>query len=173
MHRLLSQGKPVSPLFSAPGMAAQLCPCLAAHNGSGVSQLVLGNLCWFALQKLEGSTRKRQVAKVWEHMRADYTRSKCKDRLSCLKLTMVKQQGKSPRMRGKAGEVRALVPFGAEPAAMSFVMEDVFEQSMIIASMELRQLYQSLEHVDAAAMGQASRRLAALLVLLEEIQGPL
>ena len=73
----------------------------------------LGNLCWHTLPKLAPS-RKAAVSALFKEMRQWYQDNGVENRLLTLTELMIrKKANSSPKLRSKAAEARALVPFGA------------------------------------------------------------
>ena len=78
----------------------------------GVTPDFLGNLFWHTLPKL-APTRKAAVTALFEEMRQWYQDNGVENRLLTLTELMIrKKANSSPKLRSKAAEARALVPFG-------------------------------------------------------------
>ena len=77
----------------------------------------LGNLFWCVLPKLPGRSRKERVSVLWGEVQHFYRTYNVCDKLDNLVETMIRKDKKTPpKLRGKAAQVRALVPFGVELA---------------------------------------------------------
>ena len=78
----------------------------------GVTPDFLGNLFWHTLPKL-APTRKAAVTALFQEMRQWYQDNGVENRLLTLTELMIrKKANSSPKLRSKAAEARALVPFG-------------------------------------------------------------
>ncbi len=133
----------------------------------GVAPLVLGHLIWFAVPHTGQANRAGQLQHIWNLCQEFYRRVQPPSRLDNLTIGMVKERGKGPKLRGKAGEVRYLVPFGKELADQFLTDTDPFTEAMRTLATQLHLLYQNLSQCEPEAMAKCSRRVAALLVALE------
>ena len=78
----------------------------------GVTPDFLGNFFWYTLPKL-APTRKAAVQALWQELRQWYSDNAVENRMLTLTETMIrKKANSSPKLRSKAAEARALVPFG-------------------------------------------------------------
>lgn len=78
----------------------------------GVTPDFLGNFFWYTLPKL-APTRKAAVQALWQELRQWYSDNAVENRMLTLTETMLrKKANSSPKVRSKAAEARALVPFG-------------------------------------------------------------
>ena len=82
----------------------------------GVLADVIGNVFWEVLPLLSRSNRGVQVKLLWNMIQQYYVQAKVPDRLDNLTEEMSKGQGKSPKHRGRAAQVRYLLPFAARLA---------------------------------------------------------
>jgi hypothetical protein len=72
----------------------------------------LGNLFWEALKLLPGANRAQQLESLWGKIQAYYAAGPAGlSKLHSLTLEMIKQTNKGPKLRGKASQVKSLVPF--------------------------------------------------------------
>ena len=116
---IISRGRSVSPLLAVPWVHSSIFRVDWLHCADlGVSADYLGNLFWSVLPKLPGRSRKEQVSVLWIEVQHFYTTYKVCDKLQhTLVETMIrKDQSSPPKLRGKAAEIRALVPFGVQLA---------------------------------------------------------
>lgn len=110
----------------------------------GVSCDTLGNLCWHLLPKFAGK-RSDQVAALFLTMKDFYTRNNVETRLFNLTEKMIRSSAKtSPKLKTRAGETRALVPWAWEIAQTMLDQLDPFEQAIFFAIKYLHQAYQCL-----------------------------
>ena len=81
----------------------------------GVSQDAVGNLFWYAIAVstlLEGRTQAQRCSSLFMMIKTFYKEPTTRDnKLQNLTLEMVKRDKKSPKLRTKGGEMRALIPF--------------------------------------------------------------
>jgi len=89
----------------------------------GVLADVIGNVFWDALPKIHQPPRKEQVKVLWQMIQLYYKDARVPDRLDSLTEEMIKDKKKAPKQRGRAAQVRYLLPFAAK-LAESFAGED-------------------------------------------------
>ena len=132
---ILAKGQQVSPLFSSPGVTAQTFAIDWMHCGDlGVSADYLGNLFYH----ITGG-RADACAELYLKIRSYYQKQPCTSKLDTLTPSMLRKNGKtSPKLRGKAAEIRYLVPFGAELA------QEVFTDPSDSVGVTIRQAAQHL-----------------------------
>jgi hypothetical protein len=82
----------------------------------GVAQTVVGNCLWECLDFLPGGNISSRVRELWERLKTFYQRANTSYRFQKLTEPMIRQPGKGPKLRGKAGETRHIVPFAMEMA---------------------------------------------------------
>ena len=106
------QGVAPSIIFSAPCVSVRYVKVDWLHCVDlGVSQTILGNALWETCSHLPGTSMSTKVAQLWLRMKAWYKQTEPSSEFQQLTETMLRQPGKGPRLRGKAGECRYLVPF--------------------------------------------------------------
>ena len=171
MVRWLDNGLVPCPVWSCPGLRTTCCQVDWLHSCDlGVAADFLGNLFHYLVsKKIAGRNVKIRTLKLWDLMQQYYAREKPDSRLDNLSPTMIKQDKKSPKLRGRAGEVRNLVPFGLEMAQrfLSPVLET--ERAMLEAAGELAAAYKQLSHVsyNHNALARSARRFCLLATALE------
>ena len=91
---------------------------------------------------------------------------------------MIKQQGKYPKLRASAAQVRALAPFADQCAQQLLSRERPVEEAAISAMRHLHQRYASLSHDGGAGandsngdLADKSAQFAAQFVALEAVDG--
>lgn len=138
--QLRQAGVEVCPIFRCPQTALRHVQIDWLHTMDlGVTQSFLGNFMFEIMNtQLQGATQRDRVAVLWQSMCSWYARTQPPSKLQKLTLEMLKQSGKGPKLRTKAGECRYLVPFGAELAA---IHKD--------ASMHFNVVFQAMEHLQA------------------------
>ena len=100
----------------------------------GIAADFVGNCLHHVRSKLEGDNLNTRTASLWLHMQEFYEQEHVEDRLRNLTTGMIKQQNKSPKMRGSAACVRALVPFALRAANRWLSAADPVEQAIQIAA---------------------------------------
>ena len=97
----------------------------------GVLADIIGNVLWDALPLMGVRSRAEQVKVLWAMARAYYVEAKVPSRLDNLTEEMIKVPGKAPTQRGKAAQVRYLLPFAAR-LAESFADMDQHWQTVAV-----------------------------------------
>ena len=145
LERQLLQGKKVSAIYHCPLFSTSCFKIGWLHTMDlGVSCDTLGNLCWHLLPKFAGK-RSDQVAALFLTMKDFYTRNNVETRLFNLTEKMIRSSAKtSPKLKTRAGETRALVPWAWEIAQTMLDQLDPFEQAIFFAIKYLHQAYQCL-----------------------------
>ena len=145
LERQLLQGKKVSAIYHCPLFSTSCFKIDWLHTMDlGVSCDTLGNLCWHLLPKFAGK-RSDQVAALFLTMKDFYTRNNVETRLFNLTEKMIRSSAKtSPKLKTRAGETRALVPWAWEIAQTMLDQLDPFEQAIFFAIKYLHQAYQCL-----------------------------
>ncbi len=89
-------------------------------------------------------------------------------------LMLQKSSTDPPKSRGRASEVRGLVPYGAEAAVIFLDKHDMVEASVIALAQELNNCYELLSHsvYNSAAMATHAKRFAAMAIALESHTAP-
>jgi hypothetical protein len=145
LQRMLEQGKEVSPLFSAPCFRVDLFQIDWLHCADhGITADFLGNLFYFILVKFEGDSRRARCQNLWLRLQSWYDLHGVTDRLGELKVTMLKQPKTPPKLRSKAAEARALVPFAKYIANAMLSDTDVVEHCAKQAAVFLDSCYACL-----------------------------
>jgi hypothetical protein len=91
--------------------------CIGALHclDAGVTADIIGNILWEAVLwlGLPGRTQKLRVIPLWRMMQQFYKDNSVKGGLQGLTILMIKQQGKSPKIRCKAAQARHLIGFAS------------------------------------------------------------
>jgi hypothetical protein len=153
-----------SVIFTSPGVQLKHVKIDWLHMMDlGNSQTVLGNVLWESLVFFPGNTIKERVSALWDRMQEFYRRTKPPSRLQKLTLEMLRMPGKAPKLRGKAGETRYLVPFGLE-IAQEFAPKS-FHAATVCRLMEsLMSLYTLLDSDPFPAKQAAATSLEFCLI---------
>ena len=104
----------LSTIFAAPGFQVKHIMVDYLHTMDlGVAADCLGNLFLEILRLLPG-TRAERVSDLWHRMQQWHVVHRPHSQLQTLTWDMIKKDAMSPaKLRAKAGECRALIPFGA------------------------------------------------------------
>jgi hypothetical protein len=119
LDNLIAEGVTINPLFTCPGFSIDdVCIGRLHAMDLGVSQEVLGNIFWEAVLylRMPGRSQKARVQSLWVRIKAYYAATKPTSQLQKLTKTMVKQDKKPPRLKGKGAETRHLVGLGVQLA---------------------------------------------------------
>ena len=169
MARWISLGRGVCPIFSAPGVTIETCEIDWLHcMDKGVAASFLGNVLWHILPSLAGNSLTEKTSTLFGLMRRFYTQHNTENQYDNFVLTMLKQPKKGPELKGKAAQIRGLVPFVAE-LATSHLGQGEPEATMKEAAKLLNLMYTNLSHscFDPADLKLQARRFALLYVALE------
>jgi len=135
----------------------------------GVAADCLGNVFKVLQRKMPGASEAERVKRLFEQVREFYDRTETDCRLDDLKPSMIQVKTSVPRkLRGKCGEIRALVPFAAEAAGRLLSDDDVFEATVRQVAIELAACYENLSEAtfDSARLAASCKRFCSLYVSL-------
>ncbi|CAE7201729.1 unnamed protein product [Symbiodinium sp. CCMP2592] len=148
--RQRQQNQLVSRLFSCPGFntACRKMDFLHACD-LGVTSDWLGSLLFYIQsEKIRGLSKLIRCAKLYQDIKAYYDRNGVQDRLPKLLPTMLREEDrgkiKSPKLRAKAGEARALVGAAMEMARKYLSPAKPAEQAMLHGTEALQSIYACL-----------------------------
>ena len=160
MQYILEDGQSISPLFSIPWVTKECCRIDWLHCADqGVSADYLGNLFYMLLPKLPGANMNARVGSLWTRVQRFYEEQGVGDRLQNLTLKMIKQSKKSPKLRGGAAHVRALVPLGLQLAQEYLSGGTPVEEAAFQGMRRLSECYKALSH-DSVFASDVLRRNA-------------
>ena len=148
--RQRQQNKLVSRLFSCPGFNTACCKMDFLHACDlGVTSDWLGSLLFFLQSdKIRGQSKRIRCAKLYQDIKAYYDRTGVTDRLPKLLPTMLREEDrgkiKSPKLRAKAGEARALVGAALELATKYLSPANPAEEAMLRGTEALQSMYACL-----------------------------
>ena len=147
MQTILENGAKISPLFTIPWVTKDLCRIDWLHCADqGVTADWLGNLFIMFVSKMEGGSHATRVNALWDRVQQFYTEKSVGDRLHNLLPTMLKQPKKSPKLRGSAAQVRALVPFALKCAEDLLAGGSPAEIAALVGTRHLSECYKALSH---------------------------
>lgn len=174
LERMQTAGKSLCAIYSCPGFRKDMFQLDWLHAvDKGVASSFLGNLLWMILPKLQGPNKTEKIKTLFLKMKAFYRTHGSTDKYGDMKLTMIKQDGKGPKLRGGAAEVRALVPFG-RLLAEEYLSPDVpEEQAALTCARLLEECYNHLSHqyYNPAALDTACRLFCVQYCALEAWAG--
>ncbi|CAE7543551.1 unnamed protein product [Symbiodinium sp. CCMP2592] len=148
--RQRQQNKLVSRLFSCPGFNTACCKMDFLHACDlGVTSDWLGSLLFYLQsEKIRGLSKLIRCAKLYQDIKAYYDRTGVQDRLPKLLPTMLREEDrgkiKSPKLKAKAGEARALVGAAMELATKYLSPAKPAEQAMLHGTEALQSIYACL-----------------------------
>ena len=116
LERILLGGATVSPIFGCPYAKTSCCLLDWLHiMDLGVAADCLGNVFKVLQRKMPGGSEAERVKRLFREVREFYDRVGTDCRLDELKPSMIQVKAAfPPTLRGKGGDIRALVPFAAE-----------------------------------------------------------
>ena len=107
-------------MFHLPGVSLDSVMIDVLHAlDLGVTQHALGNILWEYLAHpgfIPGRSQADRREHLWGKLKVHYDILKAPTRIQNLTLEMIRQTGKSPKMRTKGAETRSMVPFALECA---------------------------------------------------------
>mgnify|MGYP007018355561 CR=1 FL=1 len=172
LARLRAKGLQPSPLFASPGLTTQCFrPDWLHVVDLGVASDFLGNFLLHVCSKLEGNSHKERVGQLWQHIQSWYGEFQVENRLQNLVPTMLRKSGSvPPKLRAKAAQARALVPFAVMAADRFLQPEAGFVDAMAEGmAIELNGCYSALSVKDFnhQKLAYHCRRFCILAVKLE------
>ena len=168
--RMASLGNGLSPVFSFPGFLCSFFQMDWLHVVDiGIALDFLGNLFWLLLDKYPGATKKEKCSELWKDIQEYYSQVEPGSRLDNLKLSMIKQTGKAPKLRARAGEARGLIAFAAEAARTKLSDQSPTEHTAKMCAQHLLACYNCLSKAqfDHEVMKTNSRCFCLLYIALE------
>ena len=145
LARMLQKGGPLSPLLSAPGIRSSCFKIDWLHAvDQGVGADFLGNIFRLLLGKMPGRNAKARLNELWREVKQYYSENDVESKLQTLTFGMIKKKGSPPKLRCKAAEARALIPFAHEAAQKFFSDDDPEEQAAKSMANHLNVMYSAL-----------------------------
>jgi hypothetical protein len=171
LHRMLTQNKSISPLFSCPGIKSHCFKIDWLHAADqGCTADFLGNALLTLLGKMPGRNKKKRLSELFQRICEFYERTGTEARLQSLSLGMLKKQKGSPKLRCSAAEARALVPFIKEACEKYLDRHDEEELAVMQMAFHLDRLYGTLSEDSifrADLMREHCRKFCVLYTALE------
>jgi hypothetical protein len=136
----------------------------------GVAADFLGSLLYTVMKKMPGRSDDEKVRGMFQEMQVYYKGREGDSQLDNLTKLMLKQPKKTPKLRGRAGEVRGLVDFGVEAAQTYLDASDQFESTAIQASLRMQSMYNNLSKgsFDPGSLRTQCRQFCLLFGALAE-----
>ena len=170
LGRILEQGKEISPIFSAPYVQSSIFLIDWLHVvDQGIGAVFLGGLFRTLLKKLPGANDDERCSALFLEVQAYYAANQVDSKLDNLTLNMLGKAG-SPKLRGKAAEVRGLINFAVMVAREHLDPTNALEQTVLQAAIHLQACYQNLsrEIYNREALSENCRKFCILMVALEQ-----
>ena len=174
LARMLGEGSAISPLFSVPGVQTPIfCIDWLHCCDLGVAADFLGNFFYTVAGLLPGESRTVKTSALFLEMRQWYQDAKVENKLDNLTVLMIRKSAKHPpKLRGKAAEIRGLVPFGVILAEKYLRDGDLVHETVADAAHLLAKAYECLGegiHFDATALQDISTKFCLLYSALESM----
>ncbi|CAE7267916.1 unnamed protein product [Symbiodinium sp. CCMP2592] len=170
LARLHEKHGSMPPLFAAPGFKSSIFTIDWLHScDQGVCADFMGNLMFAIYSTLPGS-EKDKLSTMFAHIQAYYAETAAESRLDNLTIGMIRaKSSKSPKLKAKAGECRALVSWIA-PACRDFLNPENPEHAAIAhAGRYLAQCYACLSEANfqQEKLAVACRKFLVIYCALE------
>ena len=172
LERMARQGRTMSPLLSAPGIKSHCFKIDWLHavdQGTGAD--FLGNMFRLLLDKMPGRNVKTRLKELWREVLRYYEEYEVECRLQTLTFGMIKKTHSPPKLRCKAAEARALIPFAHLMAQKHLSDADVTEEAAKSMANHLNVMYRALSSdtiFREDTMREHCRKFCVLYSTLEE-----
>ena len=172
LKRMMEKGLTPSPIMSAPGVRSSIFLVDWLHCADqGVSADVLGSYFLVLSKKFPGRGLAAQVKELYKDIKTWYRNNNVESRLDDLKPSMLKKEekGSKPKLRSKAAECRALIPYALDSANRFLDSSNPLEGSFKQAIVHLSACYSNLSanSFNAEHMKEHSFKFCLLYVALE------
>lgn len=165
-QRLARDGKHISVIFNLPGVKASLCRPDWMHTVDlGVAADICGHIFVMLLETFDG-TLQQKCTELWKQLQQWYASTKPQARLKRLDLSMFRPGGSAPKLKGKAAEIRALVPW-LPVACQKWHAGTQQQQTALSLCKQLAVCYECLDDFNASKLKLASQKVATLYIALE------
>lgn len=166
-----ARGVAPSPLFGAPFLVTNCFMVDWLHcTDQGVGADFLGNCLRALIDKMPGNNMQERVAALWGHIQNFYAVNECESKYDTMTLLMIQKPNSPPKLRGKAAEVRSLIPFGYQASMRFMNSADPKENSIQQCGFHLMECYNALhrETHSALLLAEHSRKFCLLYVALQD-----
>ena len=172
VQRIMEKGDPMSPVFSIPFLTTKCFRLDWLHIADqGVAANFLGSLFFTLQDKFPGADKDAKLANMFREIRSFYVSTNCQSRLDHLTHTMIKKSGGrcTPKLRGRAADIRALIPCGRQLAMSHLDTAVPMEATAQQMACQLEACYDMLQRdrYEATRMADASRRFCLLAQSME------
>ena len=145
LAKILDKQDEVNPLLFAPWITHSCFRKDWLHCADqGVGADFVGNFFWLLMGKMAGRTQKDRCNALWLRIQQWYDATGVADKLDTLIPTMIKAQKKSPKLRGSAATVRALIPFTGEASGKWLDDHDPVDLAAKSAAIHIGECYSAL-----------------------------
>jgi hypothetical protein len=143
---LMQNNIDIPSIFKIPGFTVDCIALDWLHAvDQGIGADMVGNLLWQLLAFQTGNNRAEQIKALWAKMQSYYAQHRVADPLHSLTETMLrKKASSSPKLRGGAAQIRALVNFVAEQSSSTFNDSVPEQQAAKMAAKHLKNCYNCL-----------------------------
>ena len=166
----------VCPLFSLPGVDQSTFVVDWLHTADlGVAADFAGNVMWLLTDRhFPGNSFDERLSAMWSDLRAWYKANRCENQFNAITRTMLRQKAsKSPKLKGKAGEIRYLVPWLKDVTERLFAHVSPHSEEACVkqAAVQLDLCYKQLspDVFSAPRLQEACRKFLLLYTALEEV----
>ena len=174
LQRCLEKGAPISKVFAIPHCNASLFRVDWLHCvDMGVAADFLGSLFELVCETMPGGNKSERCKQLHTRMHGYFKAKGAQVPLRELKPSMLRKQDDKkhhfPKLRGKASEVRDLIPFAKYVA--DELSDSVEHESARLAAASLLECYDNLHksRFSAAALSRAATRFGLQYVGLHEL----
>ena len=145
LERQLKQKRVISSIYHCPFFTTDCFKIDWLHTMDlGVSCDTIGNACWYLLGKFPGN-RASQVAALFLKIKDFYARNGTQDKIGNLTEKMIRNSAtQSPKLKTRAAETRALVPWACEICEDLLDPADNFEAGIRFVMRYLLESYKCL-----------------------------
>lgn len=172
-HAELMQGGKHCPLWSVPGVSSDIVVVDWLHCADlGVTADILGNILLELVDLQLGSDRSVKMKTLWHQINDEYGKHGVSqdNRFPVLRLGSFFNGKKSPKLKGKAAHIRALVPILDCIVQRDMTSSDIHTGTVKSCMKNLATCYACLKDFSATRLDAAARRMAVLYCSLEKEQ---
>ncbi|CAE7246548.1 unnamed protein product, partial [Symbiodinium natans] len=174
-EHMLDKSGAVSPIMAAPGISLATFEVDWLHSCDlGVAADFLGNCCFLVSKHMPGSSEEQRVASLWRDIKQWYTENQTPNQFNTItKLMIRKEARKSPKLRGKAAEIRYLIPWSVDITERLFsgYPPSSEEGACRLAAKQIQICYSQLstENFDPKVLADSCKSFLLLYTALEDL----
>jgi hypothetical protein len=172
-HQQLQQTGKSCALWGVPGCSCDIVVVDWLHCADlGVSADIMGNLLLDLAEAFPGQDRNVKVQNLWREIASEYDSQSVSvnNRFPTLRLQSFAVNGKSPKLKGKAGHIRHLVPVLDSIVQRTLQSQDAHTRTVVSCMNHLAACYKTLQDFDAQQLDTSARKMALLYCSLEREQ---